>query len=43
MFLQRIGGRYRFLHELLRGYFAVMTLKAAIPDSCSRQHCNRNG
>ncbi len=24
MFLQRVGGRYRFIHRLLRDYFAAM-------------------
>lgn len=43
MFLQRIGGRYQFLHELLRDHFAEMTPKAAISDSYSRKNCNRKG
>jgi hypothetical protein len=43
LFLQRVGGRYRFLHESLRDHFAAMMPKAAISDSCSRQKCNRNG
>ena len=27
MFLQRIGGRYRFIHELLRDHLAAAQLK----------------
>jgi hypothetical protein len=41
LLLQRVGGRYRFLHVLLRDHFAGIELPMVAGVSGSRSHAGR--